>query len=32
MTRCHELTAEQFALIEGLPPDNGEHGGRWNAP
>jgi transposase len=30
MTRHYELTAEQFATIEGLLPANGKPGGRWN--
>ena len=30
MTRHYELSAEQFALIEGLMPPAGKAGGQWN--
>src|SRR5262245_44156224 len=30
MVRRYELTDQQFALIEGLLPENGKRGGQWN--
>lgn len=30
MTRHYELTAEQFATIDDLLPENGRRGGQWN--